>query len=196
MAIRPHARPPACRTAPPASSSQSTSTRPSAGCNERRRSTVHLAARALGCGHCDVRAGLVLQRPLHDVLTRHVAAASLVKRRTATPAMDARAGRGTNAGAVHVSDHDKTGAAGSTQRRPRAASQEDAAQHSDSSRPPLAVDPCQKPPLSWPSRELCASPSTFLLIFNSFQFISCMQDMNGRGKGKRPLHAWAVLTLP
>ena len=196
MAIRPHARPPARRTAPPASSSQSISTRSPAGCNNRKRSTVHLAARVLGCGHCDVRAGLVLQRPLRDVLTWHVAVASLVNHRTAVPAVDARAGRGTNAGAIHVSDHDKTGAARSTQRRPRAASQEDAAQHSDSSRPPLAGDSCQKLPLPWPSRELCTWPSTFLLIFNSFQFISCMQGMNGRGKGKRPLHAWAVLTLP
>ena len=186
MAIRPHARPPARRTAPPASSSQSTSTRPSADCNERRRSIVRLAARALSCGHCDVRAGLVLQRPLRDVLTRHVAAASLVKRRTATPAVDARAGRGTKAGAVHVSDHDKTGAAGSTQRRPRAASQEDATQHSDSSRPPLAVDPCQKPPLSWPSRELCAPPSTFLLTLIPSHLFFCMQGINGRRKGKLP----------
>ena len=190
MAIRPHARPPARRTAPPASSSQSTSTRPSAGCNERRRSTVHLAARALGCGHCDVSAGLVLQQPLRDILTWHVAAASLVNRRTATPAVDARAGRGTNAGAVHVSDHDKTGAAGSTQRRlklrPRATSQEDAVLHSDSSRPPLAVDRCQKLPLPWPSRELCASPSTFLLTLIPSHLFFCMQGINGRRKGKLP----------
>ncbi|EMS45541.1 hypothetical protein TRIUR3_04686 [Triticum urartu] len=98
-----------------------------AGYNERRRSTVHLATQALGCGHCDVRAGLVLQRPLRDVLTRHIAMASLENRRTATPAVDARTGRGTSAGAVHVSDHNKTGATGSTQHCPRAALQEDAA---------------------------------------------------------------------
>ena len=158
MAIRPHARPPTRWTAPPASSSQSTSTRPSAGCDERRRSTVHLAARALGCGHYNVRAGLALQPPRRDALTRHVAGASLVNRRTTTSALDARAGRGTNAEAVHVSD----------QFWPRAAPQEDAAPHSDSSRPPLAMDPCQKQPLPWPTREFCAPCFTFLLTLIPF----------------------------
>ena len=113
-------------------------------------------------------AGLVLQQLLRDILTWHVAAASLVNRRTATPAVDARAGRGTNAGAVHVSDHNMTGATRLTRHhlklRPRATSQENAIDlHSDSSRPPhLAMDSRKKKPLPWPIREFCAPPSAFL----------------------------------
>ena len=129
---------------------------------------------------CSAGHVFITQRPAH-----RRSAVSLVNHAATTAAVGARTGRSTNVEAAHVSDHNMTGATGSPPARSLALGFISAASPCDGSAPKTATAMADQgalhPAFHFPSN------------LNSIPFISCMQEINGRGK--RPLHARMALTL-